>query len=105
LGTVTTRRLTKIFTETPDLDRIQANVDASIRSVSNNPLLRGRQVTTTFVSGTNRVAHGLGREWQGWFIVDQTSTGDIFSTTTQAQRDRFLTLSGSLTGRTSLWVF
>jgi len=102
---MTSRRLTKIFTETPDLDRIQTNVDASIRSVSNNVLLRGRQVTTTFVSGTNRVAHGLGRDWQGWFIVDSTSAGDLFSATSQPQRGLFITLSGSLSGRTSLWVF
>lgn len=100
------RNLLKIFSQTPDLDRVQEQVDTSLRNLNNQPLLKGTQVIATLTTGSqSRIAHGLGRAWTGWFIVDKRQAGDLWSVGNAAQADKYLTVSGSLGGRVSLWIF
>lgn len=100
------RNLLKIFSETPDLDRVQAQVDQSFRTLNNHPLLKGTQVAATLATGSlTRVAHGLGRSWTGWFLIDKRQEGEVWSVTGAGQNDRYLTLSGSLGGPVQLWIF
>lgn len=99
------RNLLKIYSSTPDLDRVQEQVDQSLRTLTNHPLLKGVQVSTTMTTGSVRIAHGLGRSWQGWFIVDKRQAGDCWSVQNAGQNERYLTLSGSLAGPVSFWIF
>lgn len=100
------RNLNKIFSDTPDLDRVQEQVDQAIRNLNNQPLLRGTAVTVNLTTGSqSRIAHGLGRPWVGWFVTDRRQQGDLWSVSGANQSERYLTVSGSLGGRVSLWIF
>jgi hypothetical protein len=100
------RNLQKIYSSTPDLDRVQDQVDSALRTLNNHPLLRGTQVTVNLVAGAkSRVSHGLGRAWLGWFPVDQRQQGQLWAVDADTQRERYLTLSGSLGGQVSLFIY
>jgi hypothetical protein len=99
------------FGSTPtsnDLTNIQRAADESFRYIANLPWNQGRLITGISVSGTAvDVAHGLGRAWQGWIIVDITTTRDVYrDTATTPDVTKFLRLRSSNPAHTvSIWVF
>lgn len=82
-------------------------------AVKNVPaILRGRahEPFELAASGTHVIAHGLGRAWQGWFVVDANGPpGYLYAPDTQPNPDRFIHLavhpSAPTTVRYKVWVF
>lgn len=65
-------------------------------------VLNGQFVTVALASGSNRVAHGLGRQPVGWMVVDTDAAVTVYRTAWSATT-LDLTASGAVTVK--LWVF
>jgi len=59
--------------------RTQDFTTDAIRSlIRKNPILDSNIVSVDLVSGENQISHGLGREVQGWTIIDKQKTADVW---------------------------
>lgn len=59
----------------PEQNKDQQNLKKCIDELQ-KPILLGNIVSAT-VNGLTEVAHKLGRQPTGWFVVDKTSGGDV----------------------------
>jgi hypothetical protein len=77
---------------------------ALLNPILANPL-NGVQVMSeiNLKSGVNVLNHGLGRNPQGWFLVDKTATGDVYRTAPFNNLTLTLTASAAMT--VSIGVF
>ena len=94
-----------IKAKSPELNRIQANIDTFADSVTSIPILDGNLIKDVELSSSEtQVSHKLGRKYRGWIIVDKNAQQDVWvSSTDLTQRFLALTAAGSVT--VSLWVF
>lgn len=78
-----------------------------IDPVLSNPLVNGRLITgQKLINGTTSVNHGLGRNIQGWFIVDlDTGLTHMPYRTASVTPDVTLNLVSNAACTVSLWVF
>lgn len=52
------------------------------------------------------VSHGLGRNFQGWYIVDIEGDARVWRDTTySSNKDKYLPLKASASVRVKIWVF
>ena len=105
------------------LDRVQGNVAKAIDPVLSVALLDGRLVEDDVVAGAlvpitlsttpKDVAHGLGREYRGWIVVDKNANADVWvdpptgTPLVDPNPDRalFIRLDASAAVTVKLWVF
>lgn len=105
------------------LDRVQLNISKALDPVLAVVLLDGRLVEDEVVSGQlveivltttpKNVAHGLGRKYRGWFIVDKNANADVWVdpptgvplVDPNPDRALFVRLDASATVTVKLWVF
>jgi hypothetical protein len=85
-----------------DLDAVQANIIRVLTPVLKTPIIDGTQVQISLVSGSNRIAHNLGRVPLGYIIVDTTSTETFYRT---AWDSATITVTATGTANFSLWVY
>lgn len=78
---------------------------ADMQRLLRDPIMRGRTIEgLTLTSGTNRIAHGLGRVPQGWFST-RTTGANAFYAREVARDERYLTLELLLDCTVDLRVF
>lgn len=93
-------------TQSDEGTRLAAAVDDYTRQLTQNALLGGqflKQVTIT--SSAQNIAHGLGRQWQGWLLTRRNGTASVYENTTQADGTKFITLIGSGTVTVDIYIF
>lgn len=97
------RALRKLNSPTPDLNKVQDNVELALRPVLQSAILAGVQVNDVeLTTSPATVSHTLGRQPQGWLLVGQNADARVWSTA----RDRnILTLQASAACTVSLWVY
>lgn len=100
-----------MITSTPNLqssDRVQnqtaQNIIQNLNQLLKNPLTQGNLLTgIALVSGANVIQHKLGRQIQGWVLVDVTSVITLYRSA--PMNDATLTLTSSASSTVSLYVF
>jgi hypothetical protein len=100
-------KLQRIQTGDRVLNMIQDNVSNILDPYSSKEILQGQILTNiVLVSGSNRVAHKLGRKLLGWFIVRQRASASIYDTQdSNPDPILFLTLTSSANVTVDIYVF
>lgn len=98
------KRFKRINFKDDALNRFQGNCGETFDTITSNPLLNGLRVDDiAIVSGTNKsVAHGLGREPQGWFVIGQYSASSVYEI---SRSSTFLIIDASANVTVDLWIF
>lgn len=77
---------------------------AILNPVIANQLVQGQFIQNyQIISGINTINHKLGRQQQGWFIVDQDASATFYRT--QPFNDTALVLHSSNACNVSVWMF
>lgn len=100
--------LKKIKGTTPELSRLQSNLENWVASVQQSGLNNGVLLQSISLStgGTNAVEHKLGRAPSGWILVRKRSTADVWdSQDTNIFKTKSLALECSANVIVDLWVF
>lgn len=89
-----------------EIKRLQDNVIRSVNPIAKVSLLDGRLIgpialTTTF----QPIAHGLGRPYLGWFIVDQDAAAAPYSDFSWTQKSTSISMKSTVSLNVYLWVF
>lgn len=95
--------LNKLRTSDPTLNRIQDNIGDVLKSLQ-KPILDGVRVSANLTTGANRIAHKLGKRYQGYLVIGQTA-GALIYEQAEASAEMFLTLNSSAPCSVVLWVF
>lgn len=80
----------------------------SLNPIIANPIVNGKLISNiALVSGNNVINHGLGRNMQGWFLVDvyNVSAGPVDVYRTAPLNNLTLTLNSDAALTVSIWVF
>lgn len=76
---MTNKAFTKVYTTDEELTHLQENVNDAISPLLKNPLLDGLILSNiSLVIGSNNVSHKLGRNLQGWIVVDKDAVSNIY---------------------------
>lgn len=95
----------RLKSSTPELDRVQDNIQQYTTQLDTNPLLGGVLIKDVALSTTEvKVEHKLGREPQGWLIVKKNAAQDIYESSSFLPK-RYLSLTAAGTVTASIWVF
>lgn len=95
----------RLKSETPELDKVQNNIQIFSDSVVEIPLLDGILIKDVVLTTSETlVDHKLGREPQGWLIVKKNAAQDIYESGSTLKQ-RFLSLTAAGTVTVTLWVF
>lgn len=81
-------------------------IDDYVRPLTNNPILgqviiKGVDITTA----SQNIAHGLGRAWQGWWVVSKDANINVWESAAQAPSNLYITLQASGTGTVDIYIF
>jgi len=91
-----------------DLDRLYQNVARFARQFTDKPLIDGiiLKDLSLLSASDNSINHKLGREIQGWVIINKTAQSDIWAVPTkQTRTSKTLVLNCSADVTVSLYVF
>lgn len=95
----------KVAGATGDVAALQQRLFEFFAQFFNNPLLDGVLLKQVQLGSTaTQVPHTLGREPQGWIIVNKTANADVWQSGTTLSKS-FITLQASTTVTVDLWVF
>lgn len=89
------------------INQLQQNITQAVNPVIANPLVKGVTLNRVkLVSGSNDVAHTLGRTLQGWMIVRQRASATIYDTQdANKSADKTLVLVTSADVTVDLYVY
>lgn len=96
--------LKKLNTPDSTLNRIQDNIGDVLKSLQ-KPILDGVRVSANLTTGANRIAHKLGKRYQGYIVIGQTAGALIYEQADAQSAEMFLTLNASAPCSVVLWVF
>lgn len=94
--------LRKLTTDSPELNQVQEYMQQALAPVFGCPLLSGVHIETTLATGTQSVAHKLGRKPQGYIIVGKSANIDVWGNTF-SKANLELQSSGAVTVK--IWVY
>lgn len=86
-----------------ELDQLQTRWKQVLDPISDNTLLKGRQVRDVALqTGVNVIDHRLGRQPQGWLIIDLNANATVYRS---GWSDLTITLTASGPCTVSLYIF
>lgn len=92
----------KIYTALKDLVTVQSNIENTLNSL-NTTLLDGVTINVPFAGITEQnVNHKLGRNINGWIVVDKDANTDVWVT---FYNDRYLTVHVEADTNIKLYIF
>lgn len=99
--------LLKFVSDDATFNLFQTGLERTLKPLIQNPLSDGNVLEKiVLTSGTNQVAHKLGRKLLGWFAVRVRSNITLYdSQDTNLLQDKYLTLVASGAGTVDLFVF
>lgn len=98
--------LTKLNTESRELNATQANSQQALSVLLKNPLANGVLLEgIKLVAGANSIEHKLLREVRGYLVVSSTATSTFHDDIQTKATDLKFTLTSSAATTVSLWVF
>lgn len=88
------------------LTQLQDGAIASFDTLAELPFLNfAWKRDVVLASGSNAVAHGLGRDWRGYIVTRANGAATVYAPDTQPIKDRQLTLTASGAVVVDLFVF
>lgn len=85
-------------------DKAQDRWATEINPVIQNQLVNGLLILSIpLINGVTVVNHKLGRQMQGWAIVDINASASVYRS--QPFNDKTLTLTSNAAATANLWVF
>lgn len=96
------RAFKKVVSDNADLQRVQENVQAALEPVISSPIVDGLLISAQLESGSNKVAHKLGRKPQGYIVVTKSANIDVWGS---VMSPSILTLEASGNVTLTLWIF
>lgn len=101
--------LKKIKSEDYTLQKVQDNVEESIRVLENGFFQNGIRKTNQALAGSsadNEVLHGLGRDYQGFVVVNKNANADVWlSPTVNNLKGLRILLRASAAVTCDIWIF
>lgn len=88
-----------------DVAKLQQRLEEFFAQFITNPLLDGvllKQVKLS--SSATQVSHNLGREPQGWLVVNKNANADVWQSSTNLPKS-FIALTATADVTIDLWVF
>lgn len=80
-------------------------IQRAITDGGDNSISNGQAVEVTLTTSPQAIAHGLNRQYLGWFFIGKQSAVDAFETGT-VDETRFLSLQGTVANvAATIWVF
>ena len=98
----------RVYTQDRVLESMQDSVQRSLSPLTRIPFLNGRLIEDISMTAatTNEIAHGLGRAYRGWFVVDIDAASTVHrDTSSTSSTTEFLPLQASATSTMTIWVF
>ena len=99
----------KIFVKDYELQRVQDNVAQYFQEMRSKAIIDGVMLDATVTNANTVIAHTLGRQPQGWIIVNRkaVTAGAEGNIVFVGWDDRNITLKNTAIGTTplTLWVF
>src|SRR4051812_1645240 len=68
----------RVQTDDRNINQLQANINNAVSPLLKNPVTHGVLQTVTLASGSNTINHNLGRALQGWIIVRQRGSAQVY---------------------------
>lgn len=101
---MTIRQIQKVRGLDQPINRMQDNIINALQPLLTSEINYGIIIKDIILDGTNPVSvdHRLGRQPQGWFIVDITAASGIFR---EAWDTRTITLNASAATTISIYLF
>lgn len=99
---ITLVNLRKFLSSNSEVTTLQSNVDDAIRNIASNTLLNGVIISVSLASGSNQIAHSLGKVPQGYWVIRKSAAADIYDTSITLN---ILTLNSSAACDVKLLVF
>jgi len=97
------RTFRHLYSRDEFLQRLQSNIADSFNSILKVLLLDGNTLTVTLAAGVaSGVSHKLGRQPEGWIIVDKDASASVYRT---AWDKNSLTLISDANVNLKVWVF
>jgi hypothetical protein len=98
------RNLRQLYTDDRTLIQLQNNIKEMFQGLRLCPLIDGVLLdSTTLTTSPTTIPHNLGRQPQGWLVVDINNAATVHRT---AWDTKFLTLQASAINTTVvIWVF
>ena len=77
----------------------------ALNPVLSNAIIQGELISNISLTANTpkTINHGLNRMMQGWFVIDNTASSNIWRTS--SLNTKTITLESSATTTISLWVF
>ena len=96
----------KLGTQIPELNRVQDFIEQSVEPMENSPLWNGvlLPATTLDPGAPVNVAHRLGRQPLGYFVVGRSSNATVWDSPSSIP-SKFLALNTDALVTVKLWVF
>lgn len=83
-------------------DTFQRSTKTAVETIKNVPLMQGQTLTITVGTEFKEFAHGLGRPWQGWHVIDTQGAMGVVSD--GKPHARTLKLKAATAGACKIWV-
>ena len=99
------RRTNQIFQDGL-VSKLQDSIAESFDPLNKNPLLNGNHITNINLSvGDNSINHLLNRSYIGYIICSLNAVSDIYVSTNNVNKDKFIILNSSANCIINLYVF
>ena len=96
----------KVYTNNYEVQKIQANVEDTFNELTQSEFIRGNFVTAAIGTGDTVINHLLGRNYEGWTIVDLDANAVIYRSNTQNNNlDRQIILKASAPVNAKIYIF
>lgn len=80
------------------------SISDAIKGASTSGLNGGRKIDVAVTATPQKVAHGLGKPYTGFFLINSDAAVTVFSPSSD-EPSKFLTVAASGPANVTLWVF
>lgn len=95
-----------IYTNDRAVNQSNLNTQKAISNISNSGLNGSILTSISLASGSNQIAHKLGKSLSGWYIVRQRSAATFYDTQDSgSQKNIFLYINASAACTVDIYVF
>jgi hypothetical protein len=80
------------------------SISDAIKGASTSGLNGGRKIDVAVTTSPQKVAHGLGKPYTGFMVINSDLATSVFSPSSE-NTDRFITVQASVAANVTIWVF
>lgn len=80
------------------------SISDAIKGASTSGLNGGRAIEVAVTTSPQKVAHGLGKPYTGFFVINSAAAASVFSPSAE-DKALYVTVQASVATNVTLWVF